>query len=146
MRRISSVVGISTPVRASTGRAVLADGVVERNILGDVAAANGIFQKSLQRNEDFFGLSARQIREQSVAKGIDTRRRQLREFFAAEARIDVVLHVSAVLIQGRAFAALELYIGEPILGRFGDREAFIMRRVHALAHVHLDRGVIGVGP
>ena len=143
MRWISSVVGISTTdfeLRLPRLSSLIETSV--RDILRDVAAAPGIFQKGLQRHENFFGLSAGQIREQFVAKGIDTRRRQLRQLLAADARIDVQFSVPAILLDGRTFAAFELHECDPIFGRFGDRKASAGEVCMPWATSHLDRRVI----
>jgi len=92
-----------------------ADGDVSRYVLGDVAAPLRILEQRLEAGEHLLGRGARHARQQLVAEGIDTRRRQPRQLLPTEPRLDVQLDVLAVVLDGGALAPLQLDEGEPLV-------------------------------
>ena len=91
----------------------IADRYILRHVLRHVATALRILQQCFQTRENLLGLHAGQIGQQVIAKLVDARCRQLSQLLPTDARIDVVLYVLAILIDGGTLAAFEFYECNP---------------------------------
>src|SRR5262249_33351244 len=80
-----------------------------------------------------------------VAEGFDPARCQLRKLLPAEPGSDVQIDVLAVLPERACFEAISLRALDPSVGGLRNGAALAWGGMDALANVHLDRSVIGVG-
>ena len=94
----------------------------------------------------FRAIGSRAFPQQLIAEGLDRRRRQPGQLLGADPRrLDMQIHMVAVLPQRRALQLLELAFFDPELGRLGDGDAGVLRGVHAALHLALRRDQPGVG-
>jgi hypothetical protein len=122
---------------------------VAHDVAGDQAALLGIGEDHAQAAPDLLDHRRRSrvvlALPQLVLEIADHRRAQLGQPHAAKIGRDVHVEVAPVFIDGRALQAILLGGSNPLLARLGHCDALAVCGVRAVADVHRDRRVMGVG-